>query len=91
MRNQRRNSKERANSSVTCRSSRCAPLAVRDRANHEDGMAIELVPFELIRGVCIHTRHAEGASVGFTQRRAPEIIAAETLLRAAMSPAHDAG
>ena len=55
------------------------------------GVTIELVPFELIRGVCIRTRHAEGASVGFAQSEAPEIIAAETLLRTAMAPDHDAG
>ena len=72
-------------------SPRWVMLAVRDAAGHKDGMIIELVPFELIRGVCIRTRHAEGASVGFAQSRAPEIIAAETLLREAMAPDHDGG
>ena len=72
-------------------SPRWVVLAVREAATHKDGMTIELVPFEIIRGVCIRTRHAEGASVGFAQNRAPEIIAAETLLRAAMAPDHDGG
>ncbi len=49
-------------------------------------MAIELVPFELIRGVSIRTRRAEGGAVGFSQLHAPDVIGAETLLRAAMSP-----
>ena len=72
-------------------SPRWVMLAVRDAAIHKDGMTIELVPFELIRGVCIRTQHAEGASVGFAQSRAPEIISAETLLRAEMAPDHDGG
>ena len=51
-----------------------------------DGMAVELVPFDIIRRVGITTRRAEGASIGFAQIQPPEIIAPETLLRAAMAP-----
>jgi hypothetical protein len=61
-------------------------LAVRDAMNHRDGMAVELVPFEIIRRVCIASRRAEDASIGFAQTRWPEIIAPEALLRAAMAP-----
>ena len=65
-------------------------LAVRDAASHRDGMAIELVPYDIIRRVCIRTRRAaEGASPGYAQTRPPEIVAAETLLQAAMPPRHD--
>lgn len=64
-------------------------LAVSDPASHHDGMAIELVPYELIRRVCIRTRHGEGTSIGFAQVRSPEIVAAETLLRAATAVHHD--
>lgn len=67
-------------------SPRWVMLAVRDAASHQDGMAIELVPYGLIQRVCIRTRHAVGASIGFNQTRLPEIIAPETLLRAAMAP-----
>jgi hypothetical protein len=72
-------------------SPRWVMLAVRDAASHQDGMAIELVPFELIRGVRIRTRPAERGSVGFAQSRAPAIIAAETLLQAVMSPGPHGG
>lgn len=72
-------------------SHRWVMFAVRDAATRQDGMAIELVPFELIRGVAIRPRHAEGGSVGFAQTRSPEIIAAENLLRAAMSPGRQGG
>lgn len=61
-------------------------FAVRDAASRHEGMAIELVPFELIRSVSIRTRHADGGAVGFSQARPPDIIEAETLLRAAISP-----
>lgn len=67
-------------------SPRWVMLAVRDAASHGDGMAIELVPYELIRRISIRTRRAESASIGFSQIEAPEIIGAETLLRAAMPP-----
>jgi len=66
-------------------SPRWVMLAVRDAANHRDGMAVELVPFDIIRRVGITTRRAEGASIGFAQIQPPEIIAPETLLRAAMA------
>jgi hypothetical protein len=72
-------------------SPRWVMLAVRDAAGHQDGMAIELVPFEIIRSVRIRTRYAERGSVGFAQSRAPAIIAAETLLQAVMSPAPHGG
>lgn len=65
-------------------SPRWAMLAVRDSASHADGMAIELVSYELIQRVSIRTRRAGSASIGFSQIVAPEIIAPETLLRAAM-------
>jgi hypothetical protein len=65
--------------------------AVRDAANHRDGMAIELVPYELIQRVCIRTRRAESGSIGFAETRSPEIITPETLLRAAMPPGHEHG
>ena len=67
-------------------SPRWVMLAVRDAANHHDSMAIEIVPYALIQRVSIRTRHAEGASIGFSETRAPAIIGAETLLHAAMSP-----
>lgn len=72
-------------------SPRWVMLAVRDAASHQHDMGIEIVPFELVRRVSIRTRHTEGASAGFAQSRAPEIIGAETLLRAAVSPGHDVG
>ena len=65
-------------------SPRWAMLAVRESAGHEDGMAIELVSYELIQRVSIRTRRAGSASIGFSQVVPPEIIAPETLLRAAM-------
>jgi hypothetical protein len=71
-------------------SPRWVMLAVRDAESHRDGMAIELVPYEIIRRVCIRTRRAaEGASPGYAQTRPPEIVAAETLLQAAMPPGRD--
>jgi hypothetical protein len=71
-------------------SPRWVMLAVRDTVSHRDGMAIELVPYELIRRICIRTRRAAaGASVGFQQMRSPEIVAAETLLQAVMPPPPD--
>lgn len=67
-------------------SPRWVMLAVRDVSSSGEGMAVELVPFEIIRRVGIGTRRAENTSIGFSQARAPEIIAPETLLRAAMAP-----
>ncbi|MBI2829274.1 MAG: hypothetical protein HYX77_08405 [Acidobacteria bacterium] len=72
-------------------SPRWVMLAVRDAAGPRDGMALELVPYEIVQRVCIRTRGAEGASIGFTQTRPPEILAPETLLRAAMPPDHNDG
>ena len=69
-------------------SPRWVMLAVSDAASHHDSMAIELVPYELIRRVCIRTRRGEGTSIGFAQVRPPDIVAAETLLRAATA-VHD--
>ena len=60
-------------------------LAVRDTVSRQPDMAIELVPFEMIRGVRIRTRHAEGSAVGFSQHHAPAIIEAERLLGAISS------
>ena len=67
-------------------SPRWVMLAVRDATNHRDGMAVELVPYELIRRVGIGTQRAAGASVGFAQKRPPEVISPETLLQAVMTP-----
>ena len=68
-------------------SPRWVMLAIRDAASHRDDMAIEIVPYALIQRVSIRTRHhADGASIGFSETRAPAIIGAETLLHAAMSP-----
>ena len=67
-------------------SPRWVVLAIHDAANHRDGMAVELVPFEIIRRVRIATRRAENTSIGFSQLQPAEIIAPEALLRAAMSP-----
>lgn len=61
-------------------------LAIRDTASHRDGMAVELVPYEIIHRVGIATRHGEGSSIGFAQANSPEVIAPETLVRAAMAP-----
>ena len=67
-------------------SPRWVMLAVRNAASHRDGMAVELVPYESVRRVGIGTRHVEGSSIGFAQTQPPEVIAPETLLRAAMAP-----
>ncbi len=66
-------------------------LAVRDPESHVDGMAIEIVPYEMIRRVCIRTRRGETGAIGFTHARAPEIIPAETLVQAAMTPSSSVG
>ncbi|MBI4485828.1 MAG: hypothetical protein HY655_07445 [Acidobacteria bacterium] len=55
-------------------------LAVRDSANHQDGMAVELVPYAMIRHVRIGTRRPGGASIGFAQERPPAVLSAEMLL-----------
>lgn len=72
-------------------SPRWVMLAVRDPASHDDGMAVELVPFEVIRRVSITIRRAESGAVGFAQTRSPQLIAAETLLRAALPPDRNVG
>ncbi len=64
-------------------------FAVRDTESHHEEMAIELVPFELIRGVSIRTRRAEGKMLGFKQAHTPEVIRAETLLQAVMPREHN--
>lgn len=70
-------------------SPRWVMLAVRDSTIHRDGMAIEIVPFDLVRRVCIRTRRAaEGTSPGYAQMRPPQVVTAETLLQSAMPP-HD--
>ena len=66
-------------------------LAVHDGASHGDGMAVELVPYEMIRRVHIGTRRAEGGAVGFAQTHSAQIIAREALLRGVMSPDRDPG
>lgn len=59
-------------------------LAVRDSAVHQHDMAIEIVPFEMVRGVRICPRHADGGTVGFSQTHEATIMPAETLLQTAM-------
>lgn len=71
-------------------SPRWVVLAVRDEAGRGDRMAIDIVPYPLIQRVSIRPRHAESASIGFSETRTPAIIGAETLLQAALSP-HDHG
>ena len=66
-------------------SARWVMLAVR-AARHQNDMAIEIVPFEMVRGVRIVPHHSEGAMAGFSQMRAPTIITAETLVERALSP-----
>jgi hypothetical protein len=61
-------------------------LAIREAKGEGGGMAIELIPYELICSVCIRSLDAKGRAIGFAQTRAPEIIAPETILRAAMAP-----
>lgn len=68
-------------------SPRWVMLAIPAVESHGDGMAIELLPYETICSVCIRTRDTGSGSIGFNQVRAPEIIAPEALLQAAM--AHD--
>ena len=73
-------------------SPRWVMLAVRDSASHRDGMAVELLPYEIIRRVGIASRRGESSSIGFSQAHPPAIIEPETLLRAVMTPqAHTAG
>ena len=61
-------------------------LAVRDGGSQTATMAVDIVPFQLIRRVCIRTRRAEGGAVGFAHSHAPEIVGAETLLNAVVPP-----
>ena len=72
-------------------SPRWVMLAVHDGASHGDGMAIELVPYEMIRRVHIGTRRAEGGAVGFAQTHSAQIIAPETLVRGVLPPGRAAG
>lgn len=65
---------------------RWAMLAVRD-GDSRSGMAVALVPFEVVRGVMIRTRQVKAGAVGFEQAGAPAVITAETLLVSAMPPA----
>ena len=66
-------------------------LAVPDTAGPRESMAIECVPFHLIQRVSIHTRRPEGTSLGFSQHQAPAVMAAESLLQAAMVTHHERG
>lgn len=69
-------------------SPRWVMLAIPDSRSHAAGMTIELVPYEIICGVCIRTRATGTGSIGFDQARSPEIIAPEALLRAVMPVGH---
>lgn len=64
-------------------SPRWVVLAVWAPGSDNEGMAVECVPFGMIRRVSIHSRRAN-ASVGFKQAQPPSIVGAETLLKAAM-------
>ena len=68
-------------------SPRWVMLAIRDAAAHPTDMAIEIVPFAMVQGVRIRTRHAEGTSVGFSQTHAPSIMSAEALAQDALANA----
>jgi len=61
-------------------------LAVRDGTGHRDEMAVELVPYPIIRRVGIASKRNEASSIGFSQAHPPAVIEPETLLRAAMAP-----
>ena len=67
-------------------SPRWVMLAVRDAANHGDGMALELVPFESIRRVGIVTRRAGEGSIGFVQTHTPTLVEADAAHAVADSP-----
>lgn len=73
-------------------SPRWVMLAVHDAAHHRAEMVVEFVPYEMIRRVCIGSRAAESAAVGFAHAHAPRIIAPEVLMRAAVgSECHGGG
>ena len=57
-------------------------LAVRDPANQRDGMAVELVPYAMIRHVRISIRRPGGSSIGFSQEQPPAVISPEALIGA---------
>ena len=61
-------------------------LAVRDPGSQHDGMAVELVPYPMIRHVRVGTRRASGSTIGFSQVRPPEVLSPETLVGAARRP-----
>ncbi len=62
---------------------------MREDGSHAPAMAVDIVPFQLIRRVCIRPRRAEPGAVGFSHCHAPEVIRAETLLNAVMPAEHD--
>jgi hypothetical protein len=64
---------------------------VSDPATNDGGMAVECVPFAPIHRVSIRMRRRAGAAVGFHQPHPPTVIAAETLLRAAVGGVHESG
>jgi hypothetical protein len=72
-------------------SPRWVMLAVPRSGSHGSGMRIELLPYELICSVCIRPRETGSGAIGFDQIRAPEVIAPETLVRAAMAHDHAGG
>jgi hypothetical protein len=62
-------------------------LAVRQPSGRSREMTTALVPYELVRRVCIRARRAEdGGTIGFDQSSPPEVVAPERLLIAAMAP-----
>jgi hypothetical protein len=65
-------------------SARWVVLAVHDTTSHPAGMVIEIVPFQHIQGVRIHTHRIEGPPVGFSQGHSPTIISAEALIQDAL-------
>jgi hypothetical protein len=65
-------------------SPRWVVFAVRTAGAESDVMAIECIPFAVIRRVTIHARRPGHGAVGFKQVQPPSIVAAEALLQAAM-------
>lgn len=66
-------------------SPRWVMLATRESGSHQNEMAIDFVPFEVIQGVHIRAHHAETTSLGFAHGQSPAILSAETLVDTALT------
>jgi hypothetical protein len=55
-------------------------VAVDQDAGPKEQIAVEFVPYDLIRRVELSTRPTETSSIGFSQTRAPEVISPETAI-----------